>query len=139
MSLPSPLDVYQVATMVWESVLGLPLRPVSREVPAGPVGAQVVINGAWVGRVRLTCSLALARQVSGALFEIDQDQVDEDHIQDALGELANMIGGNIKALLPQPSMMSLPEPFENPSKMPMLTVPMACGDLALDVSVIELD
>ena len=33
---------------------------------------------------------------------------DLDDVRDALGELANMLGGNIKALLPAPSQISLP-------------------------------
>jgi chemotaxis protein CheX len=33
-------------------------------------------------------------------------------MQDAITELSNMVGGNIKALLPQPSRLSLPTVFE---------------------------
>jgi len=33
-------------------------------------------------------------------------------MQDATGELSNMVGGNVKALLPQPSRLSLPSVVE---------------------------
>jgi len=36
------------------------------------------------------------------------EEVTSDEIGDALGELANVLGGNVKAMLPAPSTMSLP-------------------------------
>lgn len=42
------------------------------------------------------------------MFEIGVDDVDDGEVADAFGELANMIGGNLKCLLPEPSQLSLP-------------------------------
>ena len=35
--------------------------------------------------------------------------IDDEDIEDALGELANVVGGNVKAVLPGPSALGLPE------------------------------
>jgi hypothetical protein len=35
--------------------------------------------------------------------------IDDEDIEDALGELANVVGGNVKAVLPGPSVLGLPE------------------------------
>ncbi len=39
---------------------------------------------------------------------MEVDEVTEDDVADALGELANMIGGNVKSILPELSALSLP-------------------------------
>jgi chemotaxis protein CheX len=35
--------------------------------------------------------------------------LDAEDVDDALGELANVVGGNVKAVLPGPSVLGLPE------------------------------
>jgi chemotaxis protein CheX len=42
------------------------------------------------------------------LLAVDLLDVTQSDIVDAVGELANVIGGNVKALLPQPCQLSLP-------------------------------
>ncbi len=42
------------------------------------------------------------------MFSQTEDNSTFEDIQDALGELANMMGGNIKSLLPVPSTLSFP-------------------------------
>jgi chemotaxis protein CheX len=39
---------------------------------------------------------------------MSEDELAEADVADAVGELANMIGGNIKSLLPGPSALTLP-------------------------------
>ena len=42
------------------------------------------------------------------MFEMSVDDLDDLEVADALGELVNIIGGNLKCLLPEPSQLSLP-------------------------------
>ena len=42
------------------------------------------------------------------MFGMEPDEVSADEVADAVGELTNMVGGNIKSLLPEPSLLSLP-------------------------------
>ncbi|NIQ01639.1 MAG: chemotaxis protein CheX, partial [Nitrospinaceae bacterium] len=54
------------------------------------------------------CPIPLARQAAAIMFQLQEDTAGPEEIQDAFGELANITGGNIKALLPEPSYLSLP-------------------------------
>jgi chemotaxis protein CheX len=46
------------------------------------------------------------------MFELAADEISPSEISDALGEIANMMGGNVKALLPGPATLSLPSVTE---------------------------
>ncbi len=56
----------------------------------------------------VTCSKTGSLDVASALFEMPVDEVTQDEVGDALGELVNVLGGNVKSVLPAPSTMSLP-------------------------------
>jgi chemotaxis protein CheX len=72
------------------------------------MAAYVHIAGAWHGTITLQCPGELSTRVAGAMFGIDPGEVSLRDELDSLGELANMIGGNVKSLLPGPSHLSLP-------------------------------
>ena len=71
--------------------------------------SRVSIHGAWDGLVTLYCNDHLARRFAATMFRIGEQEVSEDDVRDALDEIANIVAGNIKALLPAPSQLSLPE------------------------------
>ena len=66
------------------------------------------VTGAWEGTVAVARSDELARLITGTCFDVDPLEADSSEINDAVGEIANMIGGNVKALMPAPSQLSLP-------------------------------
>jgi len=68
----------------------------------------VQISGAWNGVFRLDCSFFLAHQIATIMFRFDPTQTSVEDIRDALGEMANITGGNVKGLLPEPSRLALP-------------------------------
>jgi chemotaxis protein CheX len=97
---------------VWSSMLGLDIReggkaPERSRRPDLLTGC-VQIAGRWQGAVTLDCSPVLARQIAAIMFGVDQRETTSEMIQDAIGELTNIIGGNVKALLPEPCHLSLP-------------------------------
>jgi chemotaxis protein CheX len=102
-------DIKDIARTIWSTLFELPLED-GDAAPLGPestVTSCVQIDGAWQGAVVLQCPLTLALTLTAAMFQADAaPEIDEVH--DALGELANMLGGNVKALLPGPSRISLP-------------------------------
>jgi CheY-specific phosphatase CheX len=53
------------------------------------------------------CPLTLAYVLTTAMFQGDEEATLVE-VRDALGELTNMVAGNVKALLPGPSTLSLP-------------------------------
>jgi chemotaxis protein CheX len=67
----------------------------------------VHIDGAWEGAVMLQCPQDLANRLTSVLFKAE-DTPSSDDVRDAMGELTNMLAGNVKALLPEPSRISLP-------------------------------
>jgi hypothetical protein len=101
---------YRIIQDTWTSTLGFQVdRPASAEFSAiGAITVCVKISGAWDGEVRLHCSPPLARLIAAAIFQVEKDKVGSYEILDALSELIHIIGGNLKALLPQPVILSLP-------------------------------
>lgn len=107
---PTSEDINALTMQVWESVLCLPIEaeaPDSSDSELHVVGL-VHITGGWEGSVLVRCTRPLARSITETMFGMDPGEASADEIADALGEIANMIGGNIKSLVPGPSQLSLP-------------------------------
>lgn len=72
--------------------------------------AWVDVHGAIPGRVLLTSELPTVEHLTRALLGMGADEaVSDADLVDALGEVANVVGGNVKALVPDPGALSLPE------------------------------
>ena len=77
---------------------------------ASPVpGTAITISGGWQALVLMQFSDVAATQVAHRMLGMgpDEQPVAED-LSDSLGELVNVIGGNVKSLMPGPSQLSLP-------------------------------
>lgn len=107
---PQSEHLASIAHNVLNDFLGIPCQPLETmsSPPLDTRGARVFISGGWEGAVALGCSEALARKVASVMFAKTPQDMTVEEIEDAVGELANIIGGNIKALLPGPSELSLP-------------------------------
>lgn len=104
-----PQDTIQsIAEQVLNDFLGLKMAPATDPGPEPPAGSRIFITGAWDGSVSLRCTEALGRRVASGMFGVGPDRVSDEDVQDALGELANILGGNIKPLFPAPNHLSLP-------------------------------
>jgi chemotaxis protein CheX len=105
-------QLLEVTEFVWNSTLGLILEPgpaVAMAVPQGRVSAVVAITGAWEGTIHLTTTTEMADLAAARMFGCGADEVSEPERLDAVGELANQIGGSVKSLLPGPCTLSLPQ------------------------------
>jgi chemotaxis protein CheX len=67
----------------------------------------VNIGGAWEGTVLLEVSDTLSQRFAATMLGMNEE-VSFPDVADSLGELTNMVGGNIKSLLPAPSSLSIP-------------------------------
>lgn len=76
--------------------------------------SSVQITGQWVGSVVLCLSATTARSAASAMLRTASEDVTEADQQDIAAELVNMIGGNLKSLLPGPSSLSLPTVVAGP-------------------------
>lgn len=104
--------IFGVANSIWGEASGHYLEPVETISPQDEDALNLTgcirINGGWNGAVILECTSKLATWASKSVLYLDLDGKNSNEVADALGELVNMTGGNIKALLPGPSMLSLP-------------------------------
>jgi hypothetical protein len=109
--------VQAIADDVWTSLVGdgEVLVPLPVPAPEVTVSAWVQITGPWRGAVVVTCDRPTAVALTECLLRARPPAVIEDEdVADALGELANVLGGNVKSLLPQPSSLGLPETGPQP-------------------------
>ncbi|HEU5474238.1 MAG TPA: chemotaxis protein CheX [Actinophytocola sp.] len=109
--LPTAVDLDGIAEQVWVAFLDGGNELVihsGQSDDTSELSASVGIVGAYEGHVVVSCSQEASRDVASALFAMPSEEVTDDEIGDALGELANVLGGNVKSMLPAPSTMSLP-------------------------------
>jgi chemotaxis protein CheX len=103
-------ELVEVVGSVWQTVLSFPFKRAERSAHGADrlITACVQITGAWFGAFTLQCSYSLAQRIAVAMFDLQSGSVSVRDIRDALAELANIAGGNVKALLPPPCYLSLP-------------------------------
>ena len=143
MSLES--DVESIASAIWESLLRLPID-VNGGGGLGPeaqMSCLVHLHGAFQGAVMIECSEALGSLLTAAMLQTTGIP-DAADMTDALGELTNVFAGNIKALLAQPSSISLPTVAFGPSyeigvvgATVVARVPFVCEGQPLVVTVLR--
>jgi chemotaxis protein CheX len=110
-------QIHEICQEIWESLLGMDLE--ISEVAGDPFAdckrtmtGFVNIGGAWQGTVLLEVSDYLSHAFGGRMLGVAADEVSDRDVADSLGELTNMVGGNIKSLLPAPSNLSIPSVAE---------------------------
>jgi chemotaxis protein CheX len=103
-------DIGDVTRQVWESVLDIEAFPSPGSAAAVTLGVSscVQILGGWNGVVNLSMPSELATLIATTMFDLPAADLSDDEVDDAVGEMANMIGGNVKSLLPGPSQLSMP-------------------------------
>ena len=117
------------------------LVPSGDVAPGEGITGYVTITGAWSGLVGLSCSPAAARQAAALMFATDEASLEDVEVTDAIGELVNIVGGNLKSLLPEPTVLSLPSvvadgPIEDHARAtPVRQVGFAWGDEPVVVRV----
>ena len=107
---PALDDLTFLADEVWRSLLGEEemLVPVGCEDPIEWSGA-VSVTGGWQGTVTVELGARAAADLTARMLALPEDEPAADaDVADAVGELVNMIGGNVKSLMPGPSVLSLP-------------------------------
>src|ERR1035441_5371457 len=66
------------------------------------------LAGDWNGAVLLECDRRQACRFAGRFLSMDPPDTVDDVVRDLLGELANMIGGNLKCVLTPGIRLSMP-------------------------------
>jgi chemotaxis protein CheX len=102
--------VTQIVEHVFQTMMCLEAKEVEKPFP--PQGelitAAISLAGAWKGAVLVECGLHEAFAFTSRMIGIDPPDSLNDDVRDCLGELANMVGGNLKSVLPGGVGLSLP-------------------------------
>ena len=78
-------------------------------VHAEPLYSWVDMHADVSGRTLLATDVATAHRLARALLAMEpHEPVGEEDLVDAFGEVANVVGGNLKALLPVQGTLTLP-------------------------------
>ena len=62
------------------------------------ITGMVGFAGTYCGVISIHCPVSLALKVTSSMLGMECDEVNED-LNDAIGEIANMLGGNVKQVL----------------------------------------
>lgn len=137
----------ELATNVWESMLGMELIPGMGE-PLADAGKTltgcVQITGAWHGAVTLRCTANAAAKFAEAMFGCPASDLSLEEIRDALGELSNMTAGSVKGCLEGTCHLGIPAVAEGldylvtvPRAKEISTVHFTVDGSTLEIAVFE--
>ena len=98
-------DLFDIVRSVWSTVVSLDLERIPEGAPRDDINSEFLCawmeaSGAWNGGLLLSCQESLAREAASIMYEVDDGMLGEDAVHDTFGELANMIAGSTKVLLP---------------------------------------
>lgn len=102
--------IAEIAQTVFSTMAGLEFVQVDAASCADhdSLLTSIHIAGDWTGSVVVSLSPGVAQQASAAMLGTSVSEVTESDQREVAAELTNMIGGNLKSLLPGPSYLSLP-------------------------------
>ena len=108
-------DAGRIAVDVFQTMLSLDIwldDTASSDLPVEVATAAVYFAGEWKGAVLIECTTSQAFDFTARLFSSAPPTSMNDDVRDALGELANMVAGNLKSVLPGGVGISMPSVVE---------------------------
>ncbi len=97
-----PEIVADLVSLAWQTFVGSELIPVETGAPIDPdqmVSSAISIGGPWSATVVLHCSRVLARNGAASVLGMEPAELEDADMLDIVGELANIIGGNVKGFV----------------------------------------
>ena len=134
------VDVFRTMFSV-EAVPGTP-RLKAEPYPTADISGIIGFSGEAMGSIALSFPAATALKAVGALFGAPLTELNTE-VSDAIGELANIVAGNVKKEIAQVQLsISLPQVVIGPkhklsvqSTLPTIVVPFSTsmGDFAIEI------
>jgi chemotaxis protein CheX len=105
-----PEELAQVVEAVFGTMLKLQVGESGKPWFAGEdrLTGTVHLTGDWSGAVLLECNQRQACGFAGHFLSMNPPEAVDDVVRDVLGELVNMIGGNLKCVLTRGIRLSMP-------------------------------
>lgn len=138
----------EVVDEVWEAVVGTPLAAADGTVLSGrhELAATVPYLGSWRGAIVMRLDATLARLVGARMFMMPADALSDTEIHDAVGEVCNMIGGNLRAHLSTACELGTPTIVTGvdlevaiPDATPIASLHYRSGDDAVAFTLLQQD
>ncbi len=103
-------ETQQIVLDVFTSMLTMDVERVdaSADPSSRVLTATVHFVGSWKGALCMECTPQQTFEYTKRLLGIERPTEVSEDVCDAFGELANMIGGNLKAVLPPLVQLSMP-------------------------------
>jgi chemotaxis protein CheX len=105
-----PKELAQIVESIFAAMMNLEISECGTPWFAGGdrLTSAVHLAGDWNGAVLFECDRSLACRFAGHFLSIDTPGTVDDDVRDVLGELANMVGGNLKCILADGIQLSMP-------------------------------
>ena len=105
-----PGELAQIVESVFAAMLNLEAGECATPWTASGdrLTAVVHLAGDWNGAVLLECDREQSCRFAGRFLSMDPPETVDDVVRDVLGELVNMIGGNMKCVLTRGIRLSMP-------------------------------
>lgn len=96
-----PGELAQIVEAVFLAMMDLEVATTGAPWAAAKdrVASAICLSGEWNGTILLECSVRQACGFTGRFVSMEPPEELDDLVRDCLGELANMIGGNLKCVL----------------------------------------
>ena len=111
----SPILI-ETVSVVFQTMMGLDIVPVEAAGSDASRGivARIFFSGSWRGALMLETPPPLACFFAARFLTMDAPQSVDSDVRDVLGEIVNIISGNVKCGLPSGAMLSTPEVLDVP-------------------------
>lgn len=129
-------DIESITVSVWENMLqrSLTADPGKGMEALAPSHVGLIhLAGAFEGLVTLHLPETIVRGAASVMFGVHASDVTDEQMRDTVAELTNMVGGNVKCLVAQPTQLALPEVYAPEAVTSVL------GDARCDTAVVLCD
>jgi chemotaxis protein CheX len=106
-------ELVEIVERLWQTTLALPLTYLPDARPEWPQGAALLtasihFGGSFPAQLSLTCPRSFACSVAASMFRVQPECASREDVRDAIGEVINIVGGNLKAVASPSCQLSLP-------------------------------
>jgi CheY-specific phosphatase CheX len=129
-----------VTQQVFALMAGMEVYPSGSTLPETELFLESVLDYLVIckGSVVLECSAPVAFVFTERLMGVPTPTEFDDDVKDAMGELVNMIGGNLKGLLSADTVLSPPVVFHDHGSMIRQRTKLSCIDFDCEFGLFRL-
>jgi chemotaxis protein CheX len=132
-------QVYETVKNIWSMLLDMEITRSDQAISSlrstangATITSCIQLTGAWEGSILLFCTRQLAQKMAAVMFDVPQEEISSEDIEDAMGELGNITAGNLKLLFPDRCDISLPTVADGDDYRFMIPGSMVSSKLLLE-------